>query len=122
MPVGIRHRRGTARRALPIVRSSRKSSRLSVTLGWRLAIAKTWEFDSPLVGRFSQQTATMGAQRAVPYHHPFKMEIDWRKSQESDLDLGLKYQYSGGSASLVYSDGDTFNRWLNPYPVPPSLI
>jgi len=39
---------------------------------------------------------------------PF-VEMDWRESQQSDFDIGLEYQYLGGSASLVYSDGDTSN-------------
>jgi len=36
---------------------------------------------------------------------PF-VEMDWGESQRSDLDLGLEYQYSDGSASLGYSDGE----------------
>jgi len=36
---------------------------------------------------------------------PF-VEMDWQESQQSDLDLGLEYQYSDGSASLGYSDGE----------------
>jgi len=36
---------------------------------------------------------------------PF-VEMDWQESQPSDLDLGLAYQYSGGSANLGYSDGE----------------
>jgi len=39
---------------------------------------------------------------------PF-VEMDWREFQQSDFDIGLEYQYLGGSASLVYSDGDTSN-------------
>jgi len=35
--------------------------------------------------------------------------MDWRASQQSDFDIGLEYQYLGGTASLVYSDGDTSN-------------
>jgi len=34
---------------------------------------------------------------------PF-VEMDWRESQESDLDIGLEYQYSDGSASVGYGD------------------
>jgi len=34
---------------------------------------------------------------------PF-VEMDWQESQESDL--GLEYQYSDGSASLGYGDGE----------------
>jgi len=36
---------------------------------------------------------------------PF-VEMDWQEFQESDLDIGLEYQYSNGSASLGYSDGE----------------
>jgi len=36
---------------------------------------------------------------------PF-VQMDWRESQQSDLDLGLEYQYSDGSANLSYSDGE----------------
>jgi len=36
---------------------------------------------------------------------PF-VEVDWQEFQQSDLDLGLEYQYSGGSANLGYSDGE----------------
>jgi len=36
---------------------------------------------------------------------PF-VEMDWQESQQSDLDLGLEYQYSGGSANLGYRDGE----------------
>jgi len=39
---------------------------------------------------------------------PF-VAMDWRESQESDLDLGLEYQYSGGRASLIYTNGETSN-------------
>jgi len=39
---------------------------------------------------------------------PF-VAMGWRESQESELDLGLEYQYSDGRASLVYSGGDGSN-------------
>jgi len=36
---------------------------------------------------------------------PF-VDMGWRESQQSDVDLGLEYQYSDGSANLGYSDGE----------------
>jgi len=39
---------------------------------------------------------------------PF-VAMDWRESEESELDLGLEYQYSDGRASLVYSGGNGSN-------------
>jgi len=39
---------------------------------------------------------------------PF-VAMGWQESQESELDLGLEYQYSDGRASLVYSGGDGSN-------------
>jgi len=41
---------------------------------------------------------------------PF-VEMDWQESQQSDLDLGLEYQYSNGSASLGYSGGELSLRF-----------
>jgi len=35
---------------------------------------------------------------------PF-VEMDWQESQRSGLDIGLEYQYGGGSANLGYRDG-----------------
>jgi len=36
---------------------------------------------------------------------PF-VEMDWQESQRSGLDIGLAYQYGGGSANLGYRDGE----------------
>jgi len=41
---------------------------------------------------------------------PF-VEMDWQESQESDLDLGLEYQYSNGSANLSYNGGELSLRF-----------